>query len=139
MVSKYIRIASTDMFNSKNFSGEIPRTPLKRGGMTPSRALPPLEPSALAERLCRSMAVPLFKKRRRPWDFNIPTDSWEQAAQDQTKWYCLIKKGADQYEAKRIYEVERKRKERTECKEKAKGSTSVITVHIYLLFFQPKV
>ena len=23
-------------------------------------------------------------------DFNIPNDSWEQAAQDRTKWRCLI-------------------------------------------------
>ena len=27
-------------------------------------------------------------------DFNIPTESWEQAAQDRTKWRCLINKGA---------------------------------------------
>ena len=26
-------------------------------------------------------------------DFNIPTESWEQAAQDRTKWRCLINKG----------------------------------------------
>ena len=45
-------------------------------------------------------------------DFNIPTDSWEQAAQDRTKWRCLINKGASQFEAKRIFEAERKRKER---------------------------
>ena len=25
-------------------------------------------------------------------DFNIPTNSWEQAAQDRTKWSCLNKK-----------------------------------------------
>ena len=25
-------------------------------------------------------------------DFNIPTESWEQAAQDRTKWRCLIKR-----------------------------------------------
>ena len=36
-------------------------------------------------------------------DFNIPTDSREQ---DQTKWRCLIGKGAAQYEAKRICEAE---------------------------------
>ena len=53
-----------------------------------------------------------------PKDFNIPTDSWEQDAQDRTKWCCLIKKGAAQYEAKRICEAERKRNER------ANGSTS---------------
>ena len=27
-------------------------------------------------------------------DFNIPTESWEQAAQDRTKWRCLINKSA---------------------------------------------
>ena len=40
-------------------------------------------------------------------DFNIPTESWEQAAQDRTKWRCLINKGAFQFEAKRICEAER--------------------------------
>ena len=45
-------------------------------------------------------------------DFNIPTESWEQAEQDGTKWHCLIRKGAAQYEAKRICEAERKHKER---------------------------
>ena len=54
-------------------------------------------------------------------DFNIPTESWEQAAQDRTKWRCLIKKGASQFEAKRICEAERKRKER---KAIAKGPSS---------------
>ena len=43
-------------------------------------------------------------------DFNIPTESWEQAAQDRTKWRCLINKGASQFEAKGICEAERKRK-----------------------------
>ena len=45
-------------------------------------------------------------------DFNISTESREQAAQDRTKWRCLINKGASQFEAKRIFEAERKRKER---------------------------
>ena len=45
-------------------------------------------------------------------DFNIPTESWEQAAQDRTKWRCLINKDASQFEAKRICEAERKRKDR---------------------------
>ena len=27
-------------------------------------------------------------------DFNIPTESWEQTAQERTKWRCLINKGA---------------------------------------------
>ena len=42
-------------------------------------------------------------------DFNIPIESWEQAAQDRTKWRCLINKGASQFEEKRICEAERKR------------------------------
>ena len=54
-------------------------------------------------------------------DFNIPTESWEQAAQDRTKWCCLINKGASQFEAKRICEAERKRKER---KARGKGPSS---------------
>ena len=33
-------------------------------------------------------------------DFNIPTESWEQIAQDRTKWRGLIRKGAGEYEAK---------------------------------------
>ena len=45
-------------------------------------------------------------------DFNITTESWEQAAQDRPKWRCLINKGAAQFESKRICEAERKRKER---------------------------
>ena len=44
-------------------------------------------------------------------DFNIRTESWAQAAQDRTKWRCLINKGAAQFEAKRVCEAERKRKE----------------------------
>ena len=35
-------------------------------------------------------------------DFNIATESWEQIAQDQTKWRGLIKRGAGEYKAKRI-------------------------------------
>ena len=53
--------------------------------------------------------------------FNIPTESWEQAAQDRTKCRCLINKGASQFETKRICEAERKRKER---KARAKGPSS---------------
>ena len=33
-------------------------------------------------------------------DFNIPTESWEQIAQDRTKWRGLIKRGAGKYEAR---------------------------------------
>ena len=51
-------------------------------------------------------------------DFNIPTESWEQAAQDRTKWRCLINKGASKFEAKR---ESVKRKER---KARAKGPSS---------------
>ena len=54
-------------------------------------------------------------------DFNIPTESWEQAVQDRTKWRCLINKSASQFEAMRICEAEMKRKER---KARAKGPSS---------------
>ena len=47
-------------------------------------------------------------------DFNIPTESWEQAVQDRTKWHCLINKGAAQFESKRICDVERKLKGKQE-------------------------
>ena len=52
-------------------------------------------------------------------DSNIPPESWEQSAQDRTKWYCLIRMGANDYEAKRVCDAELKPKER-----KAKGSIS---------------
>ena len=42
-------------------------------------------------------------------DFNIPTESWEQIAQDRTKWRGLIRRGTGEYEAKRISEAEQKR------------------------------
>ena len=45
-------------------------------------------------------------------DFNIPTESWEQIAQDRTKWQGLIKRGAGEYEAKRISEAKQKRAQR---------------------------
>ena len=45
-------------------------------------------------------------------DFNIPTESWEQIAQDRTMWRGLIKRGAGEYEAKRISEAEQKRAQR---------------------------
>ena len=45
-------------------------------------------------------------------DFNIPLESWEQAAQDRSKWRCLINKGAAQFESKGSCEANRKRKER---------------------------
>ena len=55
-------------------------------------------------------------------DFNISIDSWEHAAQDRTKWRCLINKGDSQFEEKRICEAKRKRKER---KARAKEPSSV--------------
>ena len=45
-------------------------------------------------------------------DFNIPTESWEHIAQDQAKWRGLIRRGAGEYEAKRISEAEQKRSQR---------------------------
>ena len=45
-------------------------------------------------------------------DFNIPTESWEQIAQDRIKWRGLIRRGADKYETKRISEAEQKRAQR---------------------------
>ena len=32
-------------------------------------------------------------------DFNIPTESWEQIAQDRTKWQGIIRRRAGEYEA----------------------------------------
>ena len=52
-------------------------------------------------------------------DFNMPTESWEQIAQDWAKWRGLIRRGASEYEAKRISEAEQKRAQR---KARAKAS-----------------
>ena len=57
-------------------------------------------------------------------DFNIPTESWEQTAQDRTKWRGLIKRGAGEYEAKRISEAEQKRAQR---KARAKASPTELS------------
>ena len=57
-------------------------------------------------------------------DFNIPTESWEQIAQDRTKWRGLIKRGAGEYEAKQISEVEQKRAQR---KARAKASPTELS------------
>ena len=43
----------------------------------------------------RTPSKPPFK------DFNIPTESWEQIAQDRAKWRGLVRRGAGEYEAKR--------------------------------------
>ena len=45
--------------------------------------------------------------------------SWEQIAQDQAKWQGLIRKGAGEYEAKRISKSEQKR---AQLKARAKAS-----------------
>ena len=45
-------------------------------------------------------------------DFNIPTETWEQIAHDRTKWRGLIRRGADEYEAKGISEAKQKRAQR---------------------------
>ena len=45
-------------------------------------------------------------------DFDIPTESWEQIAQDRTKWRGTIRRGASEYEAKRISEAKQKRAQR---------------------------
>ena len=52
-------------------------------------------------------------------DFNIPNESWEQIAQNRTKWRGLIKRAVGEYEAKRISEAEQKRAQR---KARAKAS-----------------
>ena len=57
-------------------------------------------------------------------DLNIPTESWEQIAQDRTKWRGLIRRGAGEYEAKRISENEQKRAQR---KARAKASPTELS------------
>ena len=52
------------------------------------------------------------------------TESWEQIAQDHTKWRGLIKRGAGEYKAKRISEAEQKRAQR---KARAKASPTELS------------
>ena len=66
-------------------------------------------------------------------DFNIPTESWEQIAQDCTKWRGLIKRGAGEYEAKRISEAEQKRAQR---KAGAKASPTELTTEPLFFYLQ---
>ena len=47
-----------------------------------------------------------------PKGFNIPSEYWEQIALDRARWCCLIRRGKNDYEAKRICEAEIKHKER---------------------------
>ena len=57
-------------------------------------------------------------------DFNVPTESWEQIAQDQTKWRGLIRRGAGEYKAKRISEAEQKHAQQ---KARAKASPTELS------------
>ena len=57
-------------------------------------------------------------------DFNILTESWEQIAQDQAKWRGLIRRIANECEAKRISEAEQKR---AQCKARAKASPTELS------------
>ena len=50
--------------------------------------------------------------------------SWEQIAQDRTKWQGLIKRGAGEYEAKRISEAKQKHAQR---KTRAKASPTELS------------
>ena len=59
-----------------------------------------------------------------PLNTNIPTESWEQIAQDRTKWRGLIRRGAGEYEAKRISGAEQKHAQR---KAKAKASPTELS------------
>ena len=45
-------------------------------------------------------------------DFNLSTGSLKQIAQDRAKWRGLIRRGAGEFEAKRISEAEQKRSQR---------------------------
>ena len=67
-----------------------------------------------------------YGHRKAAWDSHLTCLSCSycslKAAQDRTKWRCLINKGASQFEEKRICEAERKRKER---KARAKEPSSV--------------
>ena len=57
-------------------------------------------------------------------DFNIPTELWEWIAQDQTKWRGLVRRGAGEYEAKRISKAEQKRAQQ---KARAKASPTELS------------
>ena len=55
---------------------------------------------------------------------NIPTESREQIALDRAKWWGLIRRGASEYEAKRISEAEQKR---AQHKARAKASSTELS------------
>ena len=45
-------------------------------------------------------------------DFNIPSESWKQIAQNRAKWQGLIRRSASEYEVKRIGKAEQRRAQR---------------------------
>ena len=59
-------------------------------------------------------------------DCNIPTESWEQIAQDRVKWRGLIRRDASEYEAQKFSEAERKR---AQGKAKAKASPTELSCY----------
>ena len=59
-----------------------------------------------------------------PLKISTYQQSWKQIAQDRTKWRSFIKRGAGEYEAKRISEAEQKRAQR---KARAKASTTELS------------
>ena len=69
-------------------------------------------------------------------DFNIPTESWEQIAQDRAKGRGLIRRDASEYEAKRISEAEQKRAQR---KARAKASLTELSCSDLLFHLQQTV
>ena len=69
-------------------------------------------------------------------DFNIPTESWEQIAQDQAKWRGLIRRGAGEYEAKQISEVGQKL---AQWKVRAKASPTALSSSDLLFYLQQAV
>ena len=57
-------------------------------------------------------------------DLNIPTESWEQISLDRAKLRSLIRRGASEYEAKRISKPKTKRAQR---KARAKASPTELS------------
>ena len=64
-------------------------------------------------------------------DFGIRIGSWEQTAQERSKWRGLINKGAALYETKRICEAERKRRERKANTNGSQKTIVVIALNMY--------
>ena len=67
-------------------------------------------------------------------DFNIPTESWKQIAQDRTEWRGLIRRGI---RSKKNQEAEQKRAQR---KARAKASpTELSSSDLFLVYLQQAV